>query len=63
MAKNIVKVEFEIDSSHLELVEDITNEYKLSSNSKVIRVLLDYVSNDADTNQIFSRENKRCRFC
>jgi len=63
MAKNIIKIEFEIDKSHLELINNITNEYKLSSNSKSIRVLLDYVSNDADTNQIFSKENKRCRFC
>ena len=63
MSKNRVNIEFEIDNTHLELIEDLAKEYKLSSNSKAIRILLDYVAKDADSFKIFSKENKRCRFC
>lgn len=63
MPKNKVNIEFEIDNTHLELIEDLAKEYKLSSNSKAIRILLDYVAKDADSFQIFSKENMRCRFC
>ena len=63
MPKKRLNIEFEIDSTHLELIEDIAKEYKISSNSKAIRILLDYVAKDADAFQIFSKENMRCRFC
>ena len=48
MPKKRLNIEFEIDSTHLELIEDIAKEYKISSNSKAIRILLDYVAKDAD---------------
>ncbi|MCH2304726.1 MAG: hypothetical protein MK330_04145 [SAR202 cluster bacterium] len=63
MPKKRLNIEFEIDNTHLELIEDIAKEYKISSNSKAIRILLDYVAKDADSFQIFSKENMRCRFC
>ena len=49
MPKKRLNIEFEIDNTHLELIEDIAKEYKISSNSKAIRILLDYVAKDADS--------------
>ncbi|MBN18820.1 MAG: hypothetical protein CL758_05015 [Chloroflexi bacterium] len=63
MPKNRLNIEFEIDTTHLDLIEDIKEKYKISSNSKTIRILLDYIANDADIFQIFSKDNTRCRFC
>ena len=63
MASDKIEQQFEIESTHLEWLEGIADEYSLMDASKALRVLLDYAVQDGDQDLIFADENMRCRFC
>lgn len=61
MAGEKVKVEFEINDDAEALLDEIVEAYKLPNRSKALRILLDYVAQDADRDLIFKKI--RCRRC
>ena len=63
MPKNKVELSIEIESDHLEFLEIITDEYRLSDESKAIRVLIDYAMEIQENDLIFSKTNTRCMHC
>ena len=63
MPKNKVEVTLEIENEHLEWLNSTAGEYNLADESKVTRVLLDYMIQDADADEVFGRDNMRCRHC
>ena len=63
MPKNKVEVTWEIKSEHLEWLNSTAIEYNLADESKVARVLLDYAIQDTDADEVFARQNMRCRHC
>ena len=63
MPKNKVEVTLEIENEHLEWLNSTAVEYNLADESKVARVLLDYAIQDADADEVFARDNMRCRHC
>ena len=63
MASDKIEQAFEIESTHLEWLEGIADEYGLMDASKALRVLLDFAVQDGDQDLIFADENMRCRYC
>jgi hypothetical protein len=63
MASDKIEQTVEIESTHLEWLEGIADEYSLMDASKALRVLLDFAVQDGDQDLIFADENMRCRFC
>ncbi len=56
-----VKIAFEIHPDAYEMLETVTERYKLPDASKALRCLLDYAATDGDWEEIFGRI--RCRRC
>ena len=63
MGSDKLEQTFEIESTHLEWLEGIADEYSFMDASKALRVLLDFAIQDGDQNLIFADENMRCRYC
>lgn len=63
MASDKIEQTFEIESTHIEWLEGIAEEYSFMDSSKALRVLLDFAVQDGDQDLIFADENMRCRFC
>ena len=61
MAGTKVTVSFEINSKSEDMLKEITEKYGLSSSSKAMRCLLDYVADDGDWDEIF--DTVRCNHC
>ena len=61
MAGPNTKVTFEIKSDSYDMLKDIKEKYGLPDTSKALRVLLDYVAQDGDWDDIFG--TVRCSRC
>ena len=61
MAGEKVTVEFEINKDAEELLAEVVEKYDLADNGKAIRIILDYVAEDGDWDEIFG--TIRCRRC
>ena len=61
MAGDKVSVQFEINTDSEAQLDSIVEKYDLPDRSKAIRVLLDYVAEDGDLEEIFGEI--RCRRC
>ena len=61
MAGNKKEEIFEIQEDAVNMLEYLTEKYKLANRSKALRVILDYVSQDGDLDEIFSF--RRCLRC
>ena len=61
MAGNKKAEIFEIQEDAADMLEYLAEKYKLADRSKALRVILDYVSQDADIDEIFSV--RRCIRC
>ena len=55
------EVTFEINPDAFDMLKRIAERYKLSSESKALRCLLDYAATDGDWDEIFA--TVRCRRC
>tara|TARA_B100000700_G_scaffold22294_1_gene21585 strand:- start:3164 stop:3352 length:189 start_codon:yes stop_codon:yes gene_type:complete len=55
--------DIELESDQIEWLESKVNEYDLNNLSKALRILLDYSILDGNDEEIFSKENIRCRHC
>ena len=56
-----VKLTFEIYEEHEDLLKAMVEKYSLPDTSKALRILLDYLAEDGDQDEIY--ENIRCRQC
>jgi len=63
MAKNKENINVEIAVDHLDWLANIVEKFELPDESKALRILLDYVIEEADEEDIFDIENMRCRHC
>ena len=61
MAGDKVTVQFEINDDAEKMLDEIVAKFGLPDRSKAIRVLLDYVAEDGDQEEIFGEI--RCRRC
>lgn len=61
MSGEKIKVEFEIDRDGEELLAEIVEKYGLPDTSKAMRIMMDYVAEDGDWDEIFGEI--RCRRC
>ena len=61
--KNKVSVSAEIEEDHLEWLENVTVKFDLPDTDKALRIILDFVMQDNDQNEIFAAENMRCLHC
>ena len=62
MSNEKVKTSIELNSDTLPLIDDIVEKYKLKSQSKAFRVILDFISeSEKDWDIIFKK--RRCKRC
>ncbi len=61
MAGDKVAVQFEINDDAGEMLDKIVQQFGLPDKSKAIRIMLDYVAEDGDWDEIFGEV--RCRRC
>jgi FKBP-type peptidyl-prolyl cis-trans isomerase (trigger factor) len=61
--KDKVTIQFEVERDHAEWLEKAAADFELKSDSKALRVLLDFAIKDVDEDLIFSQENMHCRHC
>ena len=61
MAGDKVTVQFEINDDAEKMLDEIVSKFGLPDRSKAIRILLDYVAEDGDQDEIFGEI--RCRRC
>ena len=61
MAGTKEKVEFEIQSDLINMLEHIKDKFDLPSTDKVLRCMLDYVATDGNWDEIF--DVRRCIRC
>ncbi|MCG8359040.1 MAG: hypothetical protein MI920_26035 [Kiloniellales bacterium] len=61
MAGDKVTVQFEINDDAGEMLDKIVAQFGLPDRSKAVRILLDYVAEDGDWDEIFGEV--RCRRC
>tara|TARA_B100000579_G_C22162472_1_gene545908 strand:- start:108 stop:296 length:189 start_codon:yes stop_codon:yes gene_type:complete len=62
MAGTKIKETIELNADTIPLIEDIVEKYKLRTNSKAFRVLLDYISESEDHWDIIFKK-RRCKRC
>ncbi len=61
MSGDKITVAFEIDRDAEDLLAEIVEKYDLPDISKAVRIMLDYVAEDGDWDEIFGEI--RCRRC
>ena len=61
MAGDKISVQFEINDDAEELLNEVVEKYELKDTSKALRIILDYVAEDGDWDEIFG--TVRCRRC
>lgn len=61
MAGDKISVQFEINDDAEELLNEVVEKYELKDSSKALRIILDYVAEDGDWDEIFG--TVRCRRC
>ena len=62
MSNQKVDTLIELNSDTIPLIKDIVKKYKLKNQSKVFRVILDYISeNESEWDIIFKK--RRCKRC
>ncbi len=61
MAGDKVAVQFEVNDDAGEMLDKIVQQFGLPDRSKAIRIMLDYVAEDGDWDEIFGEV--RCRRC
>jgi len=63
MTKNKETISVNLEEDQLNWLADIVEKFELPDESKALRILLDYVMEEADKEEIFDIENMRCRHC
>ncbi len=61
MAGDKVAMQFEVNDDAGEMLDKIVQQFGLPDKSKAIRIMLDYVAEDGDWDEIFGEV--RCRRC
>ena len=61
MSGEKVRVQFELNDDAEALLADIVKKFDLPDVSKAVRILLDYIAEDGDLDEIFGEV--RCRRC
>ena len=61
MAGNKKKELFHIQEDMVDMLEYLSDKYKLEDRSKALRVILDFVAKEGDLEEIFT--NRRCLRC
>ena len=52
---------FELNSDHFEWLKEMTDKYALDDEGKALRIVLDFVKDEADLDTVF--EEIRCNHC
>lgn len=56
-----IQQEFELNDDHVAWLQEMTEKYGLFDEDKALRVVLDYVMEEAEQSTVF--ENIRCNHC
>ena len=63
MTKNKETISVNLEEDQLNWLADIVEKFELPDESKALRILLDYVMEETEEEEIFDIENMRCRHC